>query len=125
MNGYMFQPFANDANISTWAMEGHWTPSTHASATFPRLTTEPNANNYRASDFCVRNANFFRLRNVELGYTLPKSVVSKLHLQRVKVFVSGLNLISWDDLDVEVDPETLSLGYPVIKTYTAGLSVNF
>src|SRR5690606_36084176 len=55
LNGYMFQPFANDANISDWAVNGHWTPETHASATFPRLTTEPNANNYRSSTFWVRN----------------------------------------------------------------------
>lgn len=125
LNGYMFQPFANDANISTWAAEGHWTPDTHASATFPRLTTEPNANNYRSSTFWVRNASFLRLRNVELGYTLPKSITSKIHVKGLKVFVSGLNLMSWDDLGIDVDPETLSIGYPVIKTYTAGLSAEF
>lgn len=125
LSGYMFQPFVNDANISDWAAEGRWTPDTHATATFPRLTTQLNDNNYRASDFWVRKANFLRLRNVELGYTLPKSVLGKLGIQSIKVFVSGLNLLSWDDLDVDVDPETLSIGYPVIKTYTAGLSVKF
>jgi TonB-linked SusC/RagA family outer membrane protein len=125
LNGYMFQPFVNDANISTWAAEGHWTPATHATATFPRLTTQLNDNNYRSSDFWVRKANFIRLRNVELGYTIPKSVVSKLGIQSIKVFVSGLNLLSWDDLALDVDPETLSVGYPVIKTYSAGLSVKF
>jgi len=125
LNGYLFQPFANNANISDWAMEGHWTPATHAEATFPRLTTEPNANNYRSSTFWVRDANFLRLRNIELGYTLPKGIISKWGIEGVKIYVSGLNLLSWDDLAVDVDPETLSAGYPVIKTYTVGLNVNF
>lgn len=125
LSGYMFQPFANDANISNWAAEGHWTPETHVSATFPRLTTEPNANNYRSSTFWVRSASFLRLRNVELGYSLPKGITDKIHVKGLRVFVSGLNLLSWDDLDIDVDPETLSVGYPVIKTYTAGLSVKF
>jgi len=46
-------------------------------------------------------------------------------MEQIRVYISGLNLFSWDALDVDVDPETLSVGYPVIKTYTAGLSVNF
>jgi TonB-linked SusC/RagA family outer membrane protein len=126
LNGAMFQPLINNSNILDWAVQGRWTPETHATATFPRLTTTANANNYgRSSDFWVRNANFLRLRNVELSYTLPKAVVSKLNIEGVKIFVSGLNLLSWDDLDIEIDPETLSAGYPVIKTYTAGLSVRF
>lgn len=125
LNGTMFQPFVNNNNIIDWAAKGFWTPETANTATFPRLGTEVSANNYATSDFWVRKANFLRLRNVELGYTLPKNVSSKLRLQSIKVFVSGLNLLTWDDLDVEVDPETLSAGYPNIKTYTAGLSVKF
>ncbi len=125
LNGYMFQPFANNANISDWAAEGHWTAETHNSATFPRLTTEPNANNYRSSTFWVRSANLLRLRNVELGYTLPQKMFDKTPVKGVKIFVSGLNLLSWDNLDANVDPETLSTGYPVLKSYTAGLSVKF
>lgn len=125
LNGYMFWPFVDDANISKWAAEGHWTPETHAEATFPRLTTEPNANNYRASTFWVRNVNQLRLRNIELGYTLPESALQKFRIENLRIFVSGLNLLSWDDLAVDVNPETLNMGYPILKTYTAGLSLNF
>jgi TonB-linked SusC/RagA family outer membrane protein len=125
LDGYMFWPFVNNANISSWAAEGHWTPSTHADATFPRLTTQPNANNYRASTFWVRNVNVLRLRNVELGYTLPAKSLERFRIQNMRIFVSGLNLIRWDDLVVDVDPETLSEGYPVMKTYSAGLRLNF
>lgn len=125
MEGYLFQPFANGANITDWYMENRWTPERHAVATAPRLTTEPNPNNYRASDFWFRSGSFLRLRNVELGYTFPKHMLRKLHMQNLRIFVSGLNLLSWDNLDANIDPETLSIGYPVLKTYTTGLSVNF
>lgn len=125
LNGYLFQPFVNNANVLEWAVNGRWTPETHASATFPRLTTQSNANNYQASTFWVRNANFLRLRNIELGYTLPKKLVSGLGLESIKFYVSGMNLLTWDDLAVDVDPETLGMGYPVLKSYSAGISVKF
>jgi hypothetical protein len=122
----MFLPFANNANISPWAAEGHWTPETHAQATFPRLTTQPNANNYRSSTFWVRDVNTLRLRNLELGYTLSNKLFSRTRIENMRVYLAASNLFTWDDLDiVDVDPETLSRGYPVMKTYTVGLSLNF
>lgn len=125
LNGYMFQPFVNNANISEWAAAGRWTAATSATATFPRLTTQSNANNYQSSTFWVRNVSFVRLSNIELGYTIPQRILRKMHVDNLRIFVSGLNLFTWDTLDVNVDPETLSTGYPVIKTYTAGLSMKF
>jgi TonB-linked SusC/RagA family outer membrane protein len=125
LDGYMFWPFINNANISPWAVEGHWTPETHASATFPRLSAEPNANNYRASTFWVRNVNMISLRNIELGYTLSNNLFPRTRIQNLRVYASALNPFRWDNLAVDVDPETLGRGYPVLKTYTIGLSLNF
>ncbi|TZF83224.1 TonB-dependent receptor [Pedobacter sp. BS3] len=125
LSGYLFQPFTNNANVLDWAVNGRWTPETRATATYPRLTTQSNANNYQASTFWVRNANFLRLRNIELGYTLSKKAVAKMGLESIKFYVSGMNLLTWDDLAVDVDPETLSMGYPTLKSYSAGISVKF
>ncbi|MGV8096395.1 MAG: SusC/RagA family TonB-linked outer membrane protein [Mangrovibacterium sp.] len=125
LDGYMFWPFVDNANISSWAVDGHWTSDTHAGATFPRLTAEPNDNNYRSSSFWVRDINSWRLRNAELGYTFGNSSSPKSLIKSLRVYVSGTNLFTWDDLDVDVDPETLSRGYPVMKTYTVGLNMNF
>src|SRR5690606_30741549 len=125
LNNYLFRPFVDHANILSWAAEGYWTPENHASATFPRLTTEPSANNYHPSTFWVRDANILRLRNVELGYTFSSELIQRLRLSTLKLYVSGLNLFSWSDLNVDVDPETLSAGYPVMKTYSAGITVKF
>lgn len=125
MDGYMFWPFINNANISPWAAEGHWTPETHASATFPRLSAEPNANNYRASSFWVRDVDMISLRNIELGYTLSNNLFPRTRIENLRIYGSVLNPFRWDNLAVDVDPETLSRGYPVLKTYTIGLSLNF
>jgi len=125
LDGYMFWPFVGNSNISPWAAEGRWTADTHATATFPHLTAEPNANNYRASSFWVRNVNTWRLRSAELGYTFGKNESSQSLIKSLRIYLSGTNLFTWDDLDVDVDPETLSRGYPVMKTYTVGLNMNF
>lgn len=123
LNNYLFQPFINNANVHTWVAENYWTPETHATAKFPRLTTQSNANNYRASTFWLRNVNMLRLRNIELGYTMPKSRLGKLSLEGVRFYVSALNLLSWDDMEVDLDTETVGLGYPVTKVFSAGISL--
>ncbi|MBO9594441.1 MAG: TonB-dependent receptor [Niabella sp.] len=125
LSGYLFQPFINNANILNWAVDGHWTPQTQATATYPRLTTQANPNNYQASTFWVRNADFLRLRNVELGYRLPVNLVKRVGMEQAKIFVSGMNLVTWDNLAVDVDPEMLGQGYPVLKSWSAGIMVKF
>lgn len=124
-NNYMFWPYVNNGGLSTWAAEGRWTPETHNSATFPRLTTETNSNNYWASDFWIRDFSLLRLRNAELGYTFSGSWLKKFRIEKFRMYVSAVNLFTLDNLDIDVDPETLSVGYPTLKTYTIGLSLNF
>jgi TonB-linked SusC/RagA family outer membrane protein len=123
LNNYLFQPFINNANISEWAAEGHWTPQNHADAKFPRLTTLSSANNYRASTFWLRNVTQLRLRNVELGYTLNRTIIPRMPFESLRIYVSGLNLVSWDNLEPDVDTETMGLGYPPLKVLTVGLSL--
>jgi TonB-linked SusC/RagA family outer membrane protein len=125
MNNYLFQPFVNNNNISYWAANGHWTPATHATATFPRLTTRSSPNNYRSSTYWIRNVNMLRLRNVELGYTIPESSFGRMPIRSLRIYVSGLNLLSWDNLDPDMDTETMGLSYPALKVYTLGLNMKF
>ena len=122
LSDYNFWPFVNNANISDWAAEGRWTPQNSASATFPRLTTQANTNNYRSSDFWVRDMSLFRLRNLELGYTFrPKSKV----FGDMRFYVSGFNLFTAHNLDLDINPETRSYGYPTCTTFSVGLNVSF
>lgn len=125
LTDYTIVPFVNNATISEWAADGRWTPETSNNATFPRLSTISNQNNYRASSFWVRNIALLRLRNAELGYTLPGKALSRAKIEKLRLFVSAVNLFTSDNLYPNVDPETLSVGYPTLKTYSFGLNLNF
>jgi hypothetical protein len=96
---------------------------TRASATYPRLSTQFNGNNYHSSTFWQKNGNYLRLRNVELGYTLPNKLVAKAHMQGLRIYLSGTNLFTLDNLD-GFDPEVMT-GYPICKSYNLGLHLNF
>lgn len=121
--------FENNGNIYAWA-RNRWAYypgqgiDTRSTATYPRLSTEYVTNNYTTSSFWVKNGNFLKLRNVELGYTLPERRLSKLGLQSARVYVNGVNLLTFSSLlsDYDIDPETMS-GYPGVKSYNVGLTV--
>ena len=96
-------------------------------AKYPRLSYGGNGNNYRASTFWLRDGAYLRLKNVELGYTLPTSMTSSIHINKARLYVMGYNLMVWDTLKIW-DPELGSgngMSYPISKTITLGLTVNF
>lgn len=114
-------PLANNNNITVFS-NNPWTPETAGTATSPRLSTLVNNNNNQQADFWLRNGSFFKLRSVEVGYTLPsKKILKKFEVLRV--YVSGNNLLS-TKID-GLEPERLSMGYPLMKTVTAGVKVKF
>lgn len=122
LNGPAVWAFQQNAGIMPLAL-GRWTPETAATATYPRLTTSANDNNYRLSDFWLRNGGFLKLRALEIKYTLPASLLSRIKLEHAAVFVSGNNLFSLDDLP-DMDPEALT-GYPSLRTISTGIRVGF
>jgi TonB-linked SusC/RagA family outer membrane protein len=82
-----------------------------------------------ASAFWLMNGNYLRLKNVELGYTLPQHINKKIGLGNMRIYISGTNLFTIDKIDV-TDPEAIAgnLGvyqYPIMKSITGGLSVQF
>jgi hypothetical protein len=109
-----------------WAYYPDQGIDTRNTATYPRLGTLSNTNNYRNSTFWMKKNNFLRVRNIELGYSLPEMALNKLHLSRCRIFVSATNPVTWSSLlkNYNLDPETSS-GYPALKSYTSGLSLSF
>ena len=105
-----------------------WTPANAAGATYPRLSYGANLNNNATSSFWARSGDYFRLKNVELGYTLPSSLVSKVRLSTVRVFATGYNLFakSSDGID-DRDPEAFfgEGGYPLQRVFNFGVNVKF
>lgn len=107
----------------------YWTPQ-NPNAAFPRLLAGGGSytNNFRASDWYIRSAAFFRLKNVNLGYSIPANVLSKAKISAVRIFVSAQNLFTitkaFDGFDPEINNANGEF-YPVMRTYTAGLNVTF
>lgn len=93
-------------------------------AMFPRLTTLRNDNNSRASDIWYKNVHFLKMRNCEIYYKVPASVLSKLWINQAKIFVQGENLLSFDNVDA-MDAEVLSTAYPVFKGVNVGFTLTF
>lgn len=101
-------------------------PETGA-GTYPRLTTTNSYNNYRLSDFWLTDGSFFKIKDVEISYNLPASVVRKVSLNSFRLFVKGNNLLTLTGVE-GVDPEYINAGitsYPFMRSYTAGFNLTF
>ncbi|WP_316812168.1 SusC/RagA family TonB-linked outer membrane protein [Pedobacter heparinus] len=100
-----------------------WIPGA-TNASYPRLTAGTNPNNHVASSsFWYHNGNYGRLKYTELGYTFASGWIKKLHLQSVRLFVSGTNLITISAYD-RVDPEVNGGVYPIQRAFSGGLTIN-
>jgi len=95
-----------------------------ADALYPRLSTTQVANNTQSSTVWYRNVRWFKLRDCEVYYKLPKSVVNAMKVSQAKVYVQGQNLLSFDNIPA-MDAENLNTGYPVMKAVNLGLSIVF
>jgi len=115
-------PFVNNNNITEFS-NNSWTPATASTATTPRLSTLSNPNNDQPSDFWLRSGDFIKLRSVELGYTfLKKGFLKKVGSARL--FVNGTNLFVSNKID-GLEPENLSMGYPLAKVLNFGFNIKF
>jgi TonB-linked SusC/RagA family outer membrane protein len=120
LSGNYFYAFQSNASVSEIAL-GRWTPETASTATYPRLSASNNLNNFQSSSFWQRNGDFIKLRSVEVGYTVPKTMVERVKLNDARIFINGTNLYSWDHMDF-TDPETIT-GYPPVKTFSLGIRI--
>ena len=84
--------------------------------------------NGQASSFWLMNGNYFRCKNIELGYTLPKQWVNSIGVDRCRVYVSGTNLFVFDHIGI-YDPENSgdrgAYQYPLTKSFNFGINVSF
>lgn len=105
-----------------------WTPGNASSATYPRLSYGANLNNNASSSYWARSGDYFRLKNAEIGYSLPSNLVSKVRLSSVRLFANGYNLFTKNSSDIgSMDPEaSLGIGgYPLQRVFNFGANVKF
>lgn len=131
IDGYTVYPFVNGewgniledmANSNRWILGVNEDPD----AEYPRLSYGGNANNYRASTYWLRDGSYLRLKTLEMGYTLPKALTTRLYFESVRLHIVGQNLLTFSKFKLW-DPEMGSsngMKYPLGKTVTFGVTVN-
>ncbi|WP_133577948.1 SusC/RagA family TonB-linked outer membrane protein [Pedobacter metabolipauper] len=129
INGYTVYPFSQGdwGNILTDFNESNrWIldENEDVNADYPRLSYGGNTNNYRPSSYWLRESTYLRLKTVEAGYTLPKSLVNRVHVNSLRLFFMGTNVFTFSKFKLW-DPEMNSSNgqaYPLAKTFTIGLT---
>lgn len=119
-------PFYNSASALAASLD-YWTPE-NPGARYPRVLSVPSQNTQQVSDWWLRKSNYLRLKSLEIGYTLPVNVMSKIGLQMIRVYASGQNLVTWTKEMKDFDPEASQQEgqfYPQQKVITVGLNVTF
>lgn len=102
-----------------------WTPS-NPDSSIPALSRSDSNNEKRVSTYFVEDGSYLKLRNIQFGYMLPKRVIEKLHMQKVRFYVSAQNLLTIKSKNFTgVDPENPNFGYPIPTNVTFGLNVTF
>ncbi len=129
IRGYITFPFySNNSNVAYEYYNNRWTPENQG-AKYPIAYTSPQNNENQKSSFWVKNASYFRLKNIQLGYTLPKSFMEKTRLRNMRVYVAGQNVFTFSGLKF-MDPEssystTDGTAYPTMKSFSVGMNVTF
>lgn len=103
--GTAISPFDDQSSATKLMFEDHWTPE-NRNATYPRVTMQPLSHNTRQSSHWVRDMTYLRLKNIEVGYTLPREWTSKAAMSKVRIYFSGQNLWTWTpNMKEKLDPE--------------------
>ncbi len=129
VNGYTVYPFSQGdwGNILTDVVESNrWVlgGNEDVNAAYPRLSYGGNSNNYRPSSYWLRESSYLRLKTVEAGYTMPKRLVNRFHVNNLRLFFMGTNVLTFSKFKLW-DPEMNSSNgqqYPLAKTFTVGLT---
>ncbi|WP_255490558.1 TonB-dependent receptor [Dysgonomonas sp. 511] len=126
----MVEPLrSNYGNIPAIIDGKYWslfnTDEENAKAIYPRLTHANRDSNYVMSDFWIFNGRYFRLKNLTLGYTLPKILTQKISINKIRVYASASDLFCISKYPSGWDPEMGVKAYPITTSLVFGLSVNF
>ena len=108
--------------------DSYWSESnSDVYALWPRLSTENgNANNEQISTWFMRDGTFLRLKQLEVGYTLPEHLAQRIRTQRLRVYLNGTNLMSWSKFKLwDIEMAGNGLGYPIQRVFNIGLQMSF
>ena len=130
LEGLMIQPLMENWGSVPKILDGtSWskynTEAQNMAAKYPRLTQNNRGSNYLMSDYWLFDGAYLRLKNITLGYNLPQVLAQKVNLQKVRVYGSASDILTFNKYPKGWDPEVSSSGYPITASYVFGLSVTF
>lgn len=120
-------PFVNDTQLLKAYADSHWSEDNRdVYALYPRYSAYQNYNNTQTSTWWMRDGSFLRLKQLELGYTLPQKLTQKIHIDNLRAYVQGNNLLCFSKFKLW-DPELAGegLNYPIQRTINIGINVTF
>lgn len=133
IGSYMAYAFYNGGQIQRWQADNCWTTDNpNKWAEYPRIETlNMNNTNLQTSDYWIRDASFLRVKNIQIGYTIPKQLTRRIGIDGLRVYVSGQNLFNFNGFYKGWDPENeIGTGdapsyYPITAIYSFGLNLKF
>ncbi|MBE8721990.1 SusC/RagA family TonB-linked outer membrane protein [Sphingobacterium pedocola] len=120
-------PFANHTQLLDAYADSHWSEDNqNVYALWPRLSTTIIPNNTQSSTWFMRDGTFLRLKQTEIGYSLPASIQKKLRTSNFRIFLSGSNLLTFSSFKLwDVEMGGNGLGYPIQRVFNVGVNINF
>lgn len=115
--------FYNGGKVTEFHLD-RWTPD-NLDASYPRLSMKDSKKNWGTSTFWVQNASYVKMRNIQLGYSIPKNLISGYGINRLRVYFSADNLFTITGFD-GIDPEAgNNYYYPLTRNYSFGVNLSF
>lgn len=130
MSGHAVYGFSGrgavEAGMYEYIYQNRWTPE-NPNSEYPRIHTEKNPNNHQLSSYWLKDGSFLRLKNIELGYTIPKTLINNWPVSYIRFYATGVNVLTFSSFKLW-DPELGSgqgAGYPPNSVFSFGLNINF
>jgi TonB-linked SusC/RagA family outer membrane protein len=125
MDANYTSPFVDETALLKAYADSHWSEANgNIYATWPRLSLTRNENNNVSSTWFMRDGTFLRLKSAELGYTLPGRLTQKIHIQNLRIYLSGTNLFLWSKFKLwDVEMGGNGLGYPIQRVLNIGINL--
>jgi len=128
ISGWLAYPFSNASTLLVQHLDRWNEANPNPNAAYPRLSINQHSNNTQASSFWQVSAAYMRLKNLQVGYTFPKTWFEKKGISGLRIYANGNNLFTMSKMPIGMDPESpesVQNSYPLIATYTFGVEVKF
>ena len=128
VSGWLSYPFQNASTALVQHLDRWYEANPNPNAAYPRLSINQQSNNLQPSSFWQVSAAYVRLKNIQLGYSLPDKLLKNKSISSVRFFANGTNLLTSSKMPLGMDPEspeTVQNSTPLLSTYIFGVELKF